>query len=71
MCMPKRPKVPEQVAPTPPAPPPPTPPASPALNERDSEIENRRRRDGARRIGRRALRIDLQAPRAVGHGVQA
>lgn len=56
--------------PAPPAPPAPEPPRAPAFTEdrrsRDAEVSGQQ----AKRIGRRALRIDLQAPTTTGQGLR-
>lgn len=68
----KTPKSPGPAAPpAPPAPPAPEPPSAPALSEEATRAENDRMRSRLRRIGRSALRIDLQAPAASGGGLQA
>lgn len=56
--------------PAPPAPPAAEPPISPALNENDRRDDSERDGRVVRRIGRKALRIDLQAPGVSGHGLQ-
>lgn len=70
MCIiPKAPKPAPVAPPAPPPPPAPEPPRAPAYTEerraRDGEVEGGR----ARRIGRAALRIDLQGP-AAGQGLR-
>lgn len=68
----KTPKSPGPAAPpAPPAPPAPEPPSAPALSEEAARVQNDRGQSRLRRIGRSALRIDLQGPPTSGHGLQA
>lgn len=66
----KSPKPAPVAPPAPPPPPAPEPPRAPAYTEdrrsREGEAESAR----ARRIGRSALRIDLQAPLTAGQGLR-
>ncbi len=57
--------------PPPPPPPPEEPPVAPVFDEEKRAGESRDDARAVRRIGRNALRIDLQAPTATGDGLQA
>ncbi|MCI4663079.1 MAG: hypothetical protein MRY74_00010 [Neomegalonema sp.] len=66
MCMFKAPK--PAPAPPPPPPPPEEPPVAPVFDTERIEQESSDKR--VRRIGRSALRVDLQAPSESGAGLQ-
>ncbi|MEM9725931.1 MAG: hypothetical protein AAF909_10760 [Pseudomonadota bacterium] len=66
-------KAPKQKAIEPPAPPPPpvpNPPSAPAFTEDRRQRDREGERSSERRLGRAALRIDLQAPSASGQGLR-
>lgn len=66
----KQPKAPAVAPPAPPAPPAPEPPKAPAYDDDDRTLTREREGGAVRRLGRKALRIDLQAPAAGGQGLR-
>lgn len=70
MCLAKPPKPAAPPPPPPPPPPPEEPPVAPVFDDARLSGERRDASRAARRIGRSALRIDLQAPSESGPGIQ-
>lgn len=68
MCMFKTPK--PAATPAPPPPPPEEAPTAPVFDDAKLSGESRDDARRVRRVGRSALRIDLQAPSASGDGIQ-
>lgn len=67
----KPPSVEAPAPPAPPAPPAAEPPIAPAYNEADRLEDGAETARRVKRVGRKALRIDLNASGASGDGVQA